>query len=69
MRSLLTPEKLQDSGLLSSRRPPSSGPSPVMKLLRELLPFFSTSGTLGSNHSMVGPVVEGTAADSEVLMA
>lgn len=66
----LTPEKLQDSGVLSSRWPPSSGPSPVVKLPRELLPFFRMSGSLGSSHSMVGPAVEGecTDAGSEVLM-
>lgn len=65
----LTPEKLQDSGLLSSRRLPSSGPSPVVKLPRELLPFFRMSGSLGSNHSMVGPAMDGerTAAGLEVL--
>lgn len=66
----LTPEKLQDSGVLSSSRLPSSGPSPVVKLPRELLPFFRMSGSLGSSHSMVGPAAEGerTEADSEVLM-
>lgn len=55
----LTPEKLQDSGLLSSSRLPSSGPSPVVKLPRELLPFFRMSGSLGSSHSMVGPAMDG----------
>lgn len=65
----LTPEKLQDSGLLSSSLPPS-GPSPVVKLPRELLPFFRMSGSLGSSHSMVGPAVDGecTEAGSGVLM-
>lgn len=65
----LTPEKLQDSGLLSSRWLPSNGPSPVAKLPSELLPFFRMSGSLGSSHSMVGPAMDGerTATGLEVL--
>ena len=66
----LTPEKLQDSGLLSSSRLPSNAPSPVVKLPREPLPFFRMSGSLGSSHSMVGPAEDGecTVAGSVVLM-
>lgn len=60
LRCSLTLEKLQDSELLSSRRPPSRGPSPAAKLPSELPPFFSRSGSLGSSHSMVGPAMDGS---------
>lgn len=65
----LTPEKLENSVLFSSRRFPSNGPSSVVKLPREPPPFFRRSGNLGSSHSMVGPAMEGehTAARLQVL--
>lgn len=65
----LTLEKLQDSELLSSRQLPSSGPSPVVKLPSELLPFFRMSGSLGSSHSMVGPAMGGEHAGGRFTRA
>lgn len=72
MFCVLTPEKLQGSVALSSRRLPSSGPPSVLKLSKGP-PFFRMSGSLGSSHSIVGPVTPDTAAaattfSSEVLM-